>query len=578
MAMSSSYSNRRAAGNPYKPLYSTVSIYRRSVSERRPRPLLKESTSTRKNNNKIDRNAMVRNFSSPVYTNIQNSHDDPDTSGRYGIFTTLRKTTNSFWDHWFLHNNNNNKRNLDSMETNSNDSTDNIHTDSNNHTAKKFKLEQDTNKELNISKDPFGWNKWEIKPFTVQDDDKPYGSTFIRNRNRNRNYSYDKHNELYKHSDEIDFLRKIFNGEEQMPKSVKDERENQLRLMEQDKLLFRHHNNNDLGTNNNNSNTKIKKSIIDLTGKIKSMLINGLNQDTKNGQLDDNTDDDDLIFIKERKISSLENKYNQYYHDTNKFNDELIKLQRQFKNYKQLIEQRRQIQDDLKREKDLLRLNKKLKIIPSLNNDQLEEIQNVLNSQTNSVLYNKDNIEVTVRDIKTLAPKRWLNDTIIEFFMKNIENNKDNNIVAFNSFFYSNLSERGYSSVRRWLKRKKISLDLIDKIFIPINLNQSHWALGFIDLRKKEIKYVDSLSSGPNPSSLLILENIKNYLLNESQNKIGSDFKLIHEKCPQQPNGFDCGVFVCMNTLYLSKDLPLTFNSQDASNMRHYIANLIINN
>ncbi len=61
-------------------------------------------------------------------------------------------------------------------------------------------------------------------------------------------------------------------------------------------------------------------------------------------------------------------------------------------------------------------------------------MQKALASRENTQLMNRDNIEITVRDFKTLAPRRWLNDTIIEFFMKYIEKSTPNT-VAFNSFF-----------------------------------------------------------------------------------------------------------------------------------------------
>ena len=126
------------------------------------------------------------------------------------------------------------------------------------------------------------------------------------------------------------------------------------------------------------------------------------------------------------------------------------------------------------------------------------------------------------------------------------------------------------------MKRKKVEIKDLKRIFAPINLNESHWALGLIDIERKRIIYVDSLSRGPNSLSLTILNNLKSYIIEESKDTIGEDFELIHGNCPQQPNGFDCGIYVCMNALYLSKDSELTFSSKDAANMRNYIGHLIL--
>lgn len=126
------------------------------------------------------------------------------------------------------------------------------------------------------------------------------------------------------------------------------------------------------------------------------------------------------------------------------------------------------------------------KLVPDIGQDESNKVKKTLRRSDNGILSNRDNFEVTVRDFKTLTPRRWLNDTVIEFFMKQIEKNSKG-IVAFNSFFYTTLSERGYQGVRRWMKRKKAQINDLEKIFVPVNLNQSHWALGMIDISRKRI-------------------------------------------------------------------------------------------
>ncbi|GMC24118.1 unnamed protein product [Saccharomyces cerevisiae] len=421
----------------------------------------------------------------------------------------------------------------------------------------------DSDNSITFSRDPFGWNKWKTSAIGSNSenntsdqknsyDRRQYGTAFIRKKKVAKQNINNTKLVSRAQSEEVTYLRQIFNGEYKVPKILKEERERQLKLMDMDK----------------EKDTGLKKSIIDLTEKIKTILI----ENNKNRLQTRNENDDDLVFVKEKKISSLERKHKDYLNQKLKFDRSILEFEKDFKRYNEILNERKKIQGDLKKKKEQLA---KKKLVPELNEKDDDQVQKALASRENTQLMNRDNIEITVRDFKTLAPRRWLNDTIIEFFMKYIEKSTPNT-VAFNSFFYTNLSERGYQGVRRWMKRKKTQIDKLDKIFTPINLNQSHWALGIIDLKKKTIGYVDSLSNGPNAMSFAILTDLQKYVMEESKHTIGEDFDLIHLDCPQQPNGYDCGIYVCMNTLYGSADAPLDFDYKDAIRMRRFIAHLIL--
>lgn len=420
----------------------------------------------------------------------------------------------------------------------------------------------DRDNTLTFSRDPFGWDKWKTSTigsssdtdsFDQNNHNRPqYGTAFIKRNKFVKQNINDTKLVSRAQSEEVTYLRQIFNGEYMIPKILKDERVRQLKLMDMDKAK-------DAG---------LKKSIIDLTEKIKAILIENNNKNKI--QAKDN--DDDLVFVKENKVSSLEKKHKDYLNQKIKFDRSILKFEKDFKKYNEILNERKKIQEDLKKKKEQL---VKKELVPELSEKDDIQIEKVLASRENAQLMNRDNLEISVRDFKTLAPRRWLNDTIIEFFMKYIEKSTANT-VAFNSFFYTNLSERGYQGVRRWMKRKKTQIDKLDKIFTPINLNQSHWALGIIDLKKKTIGYVDSLSNGPNAMSFAILTDLQKYVIQESGHAMGEDFDLIHLDCPQQPNGYDCGIYVCMNTLYGSADSPLDFNYNDAIRMRRFIAHLIL--
>ncbi|QLL31760.1 hypothetical protein HG536_0B06270 [Torulaspora globosa] len=405
---------------------------------------------------------------------------------------------------------------------------------------------------LQFSKDPFKWNDWqgEIPRAGAEEDGEPtqYGTSLIRRGRRSKGMTNVKPRSFQKATDEVNYLRMIFDGHYQLPKVLEEERENQLKMLR------------------NDAEPQLKTSIVDLTKRIRDILL----EKTGTRRL---KEDDDLVILRERKINSLDKKRGEYEQRRLKFNRPLLHMDSEFRMYRKLLEERKHILDKVKEKKEL---GKQRNLVPQLKSEEIAFVQRTLARKDNAVLSNKGNLEVTVRDFKTLTPRRWLNDTIIEFFMKEIEaSNKK--VVAFNSFFYTTLSERGYQGVRRWMKKKKVQISDLDKVFVPINLNQSHWALGMIDITKKRIVYVDSLSNGPNAVSFAILSDLRDYVINESKNTLGSDFELENIECPQQPNGFDCGIYLCMNTLYLSQDTSLTFTQNDAVRMRIYIAHLVLN-
>ncbi|CCH60770.1 hypothetical protein TBLA_0D02670 [Henningerozyma blattae CBS 6284] len=424
---------------------------------------------------------------------------------------------------------------------------------------------------LSLSKYPFNWDGGKITKIGEKDSGEingalsypQYGTTFIGRSKARRNYSHANPVILRDRSDEIRYLKMIFNGKYEIPEILKNERQRQLNLLRQDKKSY-----NKAVDDQTNNDNELKSSIIDLTSKIKNAIL-----DSRKPSENKVYTNDDIVLLKEQKLTPLEKRNKEFQLQQLRFNRYLVSLEKESKNIKQMRDEREKLMEELRKNKEA---ETEVKIlIPMLTEAEINRVNSTINRKDNGVLLDKDNLEIRVHDIKTLAPRRWLNDTIIEFFMKYIEKNSPNT-VAFNSFFYSSLSERGYQGVRRWMKRKKVQIEQLEKIFFPINLNQSHWALCMADLKLKKIFYVDSLSNGPNAMSYAILTDLQNYIIEESKHKLGEEFDLEHLECPQQPNGFDCGIYVCMNALYLSNDSDLTFNNKDAARMRQYVVSLVL--
>ncbi|OPJ86807.1 sentrin-specific protease 2 [Patagioenas fasciata monilis] len=177
-------------------------------------------------------------------------------------------------------------------------------------------------------------------------------------------------------------------------------------------------------------------------------------------------------------------------------------------------------------------------------------------------------LRVTREDIHTLQNLRWLNDEIINFYMSLlVERNKKEgypSVHAFSTFFYPKLISEGYKAVRRWTRG--VDLFKQDIVLVPIHL-RVHWALAVIDVRKKTIKYFDSMAQ----KGSKICDTLFRYLQEESREKRNQELNIsewtLHNmephEIPQQTNGSDCGVFTCKFADYISRDKPITFTQNN---------------
>ncbi|KAL8935154.1 MAG: hypothetical protein Q9211_004851 [Gyalolechia sp. 1 TL-2023] len=177
------------------------------------------------------------------------------------------------------------------------------------------------------------------------------------------------------------------------------------------------------------------------------------------------------------------------------------------------------------------------------------------------------------------SPAGWLNDTIITAYlqavvdygqkMRCVRRGSLPKVHAFNTFFYKNLSEKGFDGVRRWATRAKFGgKDLLnmEKIFIPINKGGNHWVLAHINPQSKTIEYFDSFHG----SATSVFDNIKVWLRGELGDAfVDPEWTLSQGHGPVQRNGSDCGVF-CTTTakmIVLGVD-PMAFSATDIPTQR----------
>ncbi|XP_078571968.1 uncharacterized protein LOC144859306 isoform X1 [Branchiostoma floridae x Branchiostoma japonicum] len=201
---------------------------------------------------------------------------------------------------------------------------------------------------------------------------------------------------------------------------------------------------------------------------------------------------------------------------------------------------------------------------PKITDDMQTEISQALRpSPEGEILVKGYRLEITRKDMHTLAGLNWLNDEIINFYMNmimdrgNIQGNLK--VHAFNTFFYTKITQQGPSSVMRWTR--KVSLFSMDLVLVPVHLGM-HWCMAVLDMRNKCIKYYDSMG-GRNDKGINAL---RDYLQAEHKDKKGSNLDLsgwtsqYPENIPQQMNGSDCGMFACKFAEYASRDASINFD------------------
>ncbi|XVF39637.1 hypothetical protein PTKIN_Ptkin01aG0049700 [Pterospermum kingtungense] len=207
----------------------------------------------------------------------------------------------------------------------------------------------------------------------------------------------------------------------------------------------------------------------------------------------------------------------------------------------------------------------------------------------------RDAVSIGKRDVDLLQPETFVNDTIIDFYIKYLTNQiqpeKRQRFHFFNSFFFRKLADldkdpssisdgrAAFLRVRKWTRK----LDMFGKdyIFIPVNFNL-HWSLIVIchpgevagfkdeDLDKSSkvpcILHMDSIRG--NHAGLKNL--VQSYLWEEWKERhsetlegLSSKFlnlRFVSLELPQQENSFDCGLFLLHYLELFLAEAPPNFN------------------
>lgn len=184
----------------------------------------------------------------------------------------------------------------------------------------------------------------------------------------------------------------------------------------------------------------------------------------------------------------------------------------------------------------------------------------------------KGRVAISEQDVSLLNPGEFLNDSIIEFYLKCLALRilqRDPRFYFFNSFFYKTLSNSmeatSVDKILKWTKK----VDIFSKEYIIVPINESlHWILAIIcfpgTADKTQILIFDSLGR---PSHATVCNNLRKFLeleWNAKHFQSSQEKRLFTPKqipshaisAPQQDNYCDCGIFVLHYAEMFCRQLP----------------------
>jgi len=131
------------------------------------------------------------------------------------------------------------------------------------------------------------------------------------------------------------------------------------------------------------------------------------------------------------------------------------------------------------------------------------------------------NYFITRGSLERLKPGKWLNDEILNAYIKLINMRKGpfKGGFALNTFFYTMLENMAinknytYEKLNRVLKKQKVdNLASYSLIMIPVNIRHSHWLLLVLDTSNYHISVVDSMCPASSGECDLYLATLSPFL------------------------------------------------------------------
>ena len=207
--------------------------------------------------------------------------------------------------------------------------------------------------------------------------------------------------------------------------------------------------------------------------------------------------------------------------------------------------------------------------------DNEEEVEEVMITDQNEVVSTFLDISVTQLDLGRVRNSDRLNDNVIQFYLELLIKKTQVSMYAFPSNYYARHENIGFTTQpQRWVLRQ---LAYVDKFLLPIyHARQEHWSLVYVDTIGKNVFHFDSLFG----STSNILNNVKSHFNNLIKPKFENmvDCNTVYDShVPNQENGIDCGVFVCLYARHLILGRDFDFSQREIDNWRLIIEREIVN-
>ena len=174
------------------------------------------------------------------------------------------------------------------------------------------------------------------------------------------------------------------------------------------------------------------------------------------------------------------------------------------------------------------------------------DIRNIDDTDTDSTTSSCASCSIRDYDINTLNPHQWLNDNIISLWMGKLR--KHYPTFGYEAYLYNVLHVTEHKN-RRGTPTSNVDSD--HAIAFLRHQNNNHWSLVVAFPKDKKIVYYNSLNmtrdAQKHPTRIQTL-----YPSIQWQNVDNTD------NCPQQTNGNDCGVYVCMFAESVAKKEAIT--------------------
>ncbi|XP_042491302.1 probable ubiquitin-like-specific protease 2B isoform X2 [Macadamia integrifolia] len=217
-----------------------------------------------------------------------------------------------------------------------------------------------------------------------------------------------------------------------------------------------------------------------------------------------------------------------------------------------------------------------------------------------------DAVSISKRDVELLQPETFINDTIIDFYIKYLKNKikpeDKHRFHFFNSFFFRKLADldkdpssasegrEAFLRVHKWTR--KVDLFGKDYIFIPVNFNL-HWSLIVICHAGEVVNFKDEdIDKSPKVPCILHMDSIKgshqglknviqSYLWEEWKERqketpedVSAKFfnlRFVPLELPQQENLFDCGLFLLHYVDLFLEEAPVCFSPFKITKFSHFL-------